>query len=555
MERRLVTILAADAVSYSRLVGEDEEGALAHFNECRSVIEDRIREHHGRVFGGSGDSVIAEFQSPVEGLRSAVEIQQRLAIINEKLVDERRMQFRLGINLGDVVDEQGNLVGEAVNVASRLEGLSDPGGICISESLYEQVKHLPNLSFQDRGYRKLKNIPFQVHAYAVQGTSLPSLRRRSISRKWPVAAAILLIIVVAIGWNYIPNFSFKDQTGPQHALSSQPSIAVLPLENLSGDPSQEYFSDGLTNDITTDLSKFSNLFVIASNSAFSFKGKPSKVQDIGNVLGVRYLLEGTVQKTTGRLRINAQLIDTTSGHHLWAERYDRETEEIFTVQDEIVQRIVRALAVKVSAAERQRVNRKETANMDAYDYYLRGKEVLADPNKYTIEGNNEARLLFEKAIELDPKFSRAYADLAYVYVRDYQEGWGEDSTSSLGKAEERAKQALAINDDFDGHWNLASVYWNQGEFDKSFVEYEAARGLNPNNPDLAADMGEALIYSGESDRAITVIKEAMLHNPQIPFWYWWNLGRAYYMSKRYQEAIDAIAKITDPPDDVLTLFP
>ena len=318
-----------------------------------------------------------------------------------------------------------------------------------------------------------------------------------------------------IAWEYLPAIPAVRDSPPQLALASQPSIAVLPLANLSDDPSHEYFSDGLTNDITTDLSKFSGLFVVASNSAFTFKDKPSKVQDIGTELGVRYLLEGTVQKTPERLRINAQLIDAATGLHVWAERYDRETGEFFAVQDEIVQQIVTALALKVSAAEQQRVNQKATKNMDAYDYYLRGKEVVADPNKITDEGNDEARDLFEKAIELDPRFSRAYAELAYLYVREYQNGWSEDSTASLKKAEQLAKQALDLSDDFDGHWNLAIVYWNQGEFEKSFIEYEVARKLNPNDPDLAADMAEALIYGGEPDKAIAQIKEAMRHNPEL----------------------------------------
>ena len=380
MERRLVTILAADAVSYSRLVADDEEAALALFDECSAFMTELIRKHHGRVFGGAGDSLIAEFPSPVEALRCAVEIQQKLAMANEKLAEERRMQFRLGLNLGDAVVEQGVLLGDAVNVASRLEGLSEPGGICISGNLYEQVKHLPDFGFQDLGSVRLKNIPVQVHAYAVQGTGSRRLRTRRVLRRWAAAAAVLALVAAAIVWQYMPSVLPRRDSAPQLALASQPSIAVLPLENLSGDPCQESFSDGLTNDITTDLSKFSGLFVVASNSAFTFKGKPAKVQDIGTELGVRYVLEGTMQKTPERLRVNAQLIDTTTGHHVWAERYDRETGEFFAIQDEIVQQIVIALALNVSAAEQRRVNRKETRSMGPH-YYLKGKEVMDDPNK------------------------------------------------------------------------------------------------------------------------------------------------------------------------------
>ena len=495
MERRLVTIFAADAVGYSRLVGENEEAALALFDECRSAIEDFISKHQGRIFGGAGDSVIAEFQSPVEALRCAVEIQDKLAIVSEKLPAERRMQFRIGLNLGDAVVENGILLGEAVNVGSRLEGVSEPGGICISGNLYEQVKHLPGLSFRDLGLLKLKNIQFAVHGYAVQRAGSPRSRKRPLPWTW-VGIAALLPLMFAIGWNYVPGIRNPIQPVPQLTLASEPSVAILPLGNTSGDPSQDYFSNGLTNDITTDLSKFSNLFVIANNSAATFKDKPTKAQDIGNALGVRYLLEGTVQKTPDRLRINAQLIDTATGHHLWADRFDRKLGEVFAVQDEIVQQIVASLAVKVTVAERQRLNQKATTNMNAYDYYLRGKEVMGDPNKLTVEGNREARQLFEKAIELDPTFSRAYADLAYVYVAEYQGGWSKDTKrpSTRPRSLQKRPSLSAMNSTVTG---TLRAYWNWGEFDKSFIEYEAARKLNPNNPDLAADMAEGLIYAGD----------------------------------------------------------
>ncbi|HEX5077522.1 MAG TPA: adenylate/guanylate cyclase domain-containing protein, partial [Geminicoccaceae bacterium] len=328
MERRLVTILAADAVGYSRLVANDEEAALALFDECSAAMTDLVRNHHGRVFGGAGDSLIAEFASPVEALRCAVQMQREVAGINEKLAEERRMQFRVGLNLGDAVVEQGVLFGDAVNIASRLEGLSAPGGVCISGNLYEHVKHLPDFGFQDLGPVKLKNIPVQVHAYAVQGTSLRPFGRRRARLAWAAAAAVLALAAAAGLWRFMP---VPPESGgvPEPALASHPSIAVLPLENLSGDPQQEYFSDGITNDITTDLSKFPDLLVVASNSAFTFKGRHIKVQEIGAELGVRYLLEGTMQKAADRLRINAQLIDVTSGMHLWADRYDREAEHIF----------------------------------------------------------------------------------------------------------------------------------------------------------------------------------------------------------------------------------
>jgi adenylate cyclase len=546
MERRLVTILAADAAGYSRLVADDEDAALALFQQCSAIMIKIFEAHQGRVFGGAGDSVVCEFSSPVEALRSAVEIQHKFDKANEKLQEEKRMQFRIGLNLGDAVVVDGNLFGEAVNVAARLEGLAEPGGICISGSLYEQVKHLPDFGFRDLGARNLKNIPFQVHAYAVQVTGRRPAGKRLAAWGWPAALAVAAIMAVLIGWQSL--YGLQNGTA-----SAQPSIAVLPLDNLSGDASQEYFSDGLTQDITTDLSKFSNLFVVASNSAFTFKGKPSKAQDIGNKLGVRYLLEGTVQKTPERLRVNAQLIDAESGNHVWAQRYDRGLGDVFVVQEEMIRDIVTALAVKVNSAELKRVGRIDTRNMDAYELYLQAKKVLNDSNKATVEGNNETRSLLEKSIQLDPNFSRPYGLLSYVYVREYQNAWSGNRNESLRKAEDYARKELALADSFDGHWSIAIVYANQGEFEKSLNEYKIAHGLNPNDPDLLAEMGEALIYAGEIKAAKAQIEEAIRRNVEKPDWYLWNYGRAQYMAKEYDEAIDTIAKMNDPPIDVLLI--
>ena len=547
MERRLVSILAGDAAGYSRLVADDEDAALALFQHCSAIMTEIFQAHQGRVFGGAGDSVVCEFSSPVEALRCAVEIQQQLEKANEKLDEEKRMRFRLGLNLGDAVVVDGNLFGEAVNVAARLEGLAEPGGICISGGLYDQVKHLPDFGFRDLGLRNLKNIPFQVQVYAVEGTNERRSVKRLIPRWWWHAAATILILVAVLGgWKYLSSI-------PSITASSQPSIAVLPLENMSGDASQEYFSDGLTQDITTDLSKFSNLFVVASNSAFTFKGKPMKAQDIGDKLGVRYLLEGTVQKTPDRLRVNAQLIDTETGNHVWAQRYDRGLGDVFVVQEEMIQNIVTALAVKVNSAELKRSGRIETRNMDAYDFYLQAKKVLNDPDKATVEGNDETRRLLEKSVELDPNFSKPYGLLSYVYVREYQNAWSEDRNASLKKAEEYARRELALADSFDGHWSMAIVYSNQGDFAKSLNEYKIARSLNPNDPDLLAEMGEALIYAGEIETAKAQIEDAIRRNLEKPWWYYWNFSRAQYMAKEYQQAIDTIAKINDPPIDVLLI--
>ena len=546
MERRLVSILAVDAASYSRLVASDEDAALVLFREHSKRMTALFNEFNGRQFGGAGDSLVAEFASPVEALRCAVKIQEHLADANGEVVEERRMHFRIGLNLGDAVVVDGNLFGEAVNVAARLEGLAEPGGICISGSFHEQVKHLPEFEFHDLGARTLKNIPFPVHAYVAKGINTRHVRRPMIPWGRIAAAGAAALIALAIGWKYLP---YAPSVAP-----SQPSIAVLPLENLSGDKSQDYFSDGLTQDITTDLSKFSDLFVVASNSAFTYKDKPSKVQDIGSALGVRYLLEGTVQKTPDRLRINAQLINAMTGNHVWAERYDKQLGEVFAVQEDIIQRVVTALAVKVSAAEQHRVSQKETKNMDAYDNYLRAKMVLYDPNKVTKEGNAEVRAHLEKANSLDPNFSMPFGLLSYTYVREFQNAWSEDRDNCAQKGRgvcQEGTRRLPMTLTGIGRWRPSTGIRG------SSTKVSASTKRQPSSIQMIRTWlpkwARRWSMAGEPVQAIDKIKGAISRNPETPYWYWWNLGRAYYMAKQYKNAVDAIAKISDPPLDVLLI--
>lgn len=549
MERRLVTIMGVDAVDYSRLVRENEEATVDALEACLAIIRDSVREHRGRVFGGAGDSIIAEFASPSEAVRSAVEVQQRLEARNAA-AHAQRITFRIGLNLGDVIDQDGNLLGDGVNVAARLESLAPPGGIYVSQSVYEQVKHLPDILFDDVGQRRLKNIPTPVHIYLVH---VADLRRSPGLGRLAIAVAVLVMLALIAVWQFWPAASTKVLAwiDPPHELPAQPSIAVLPLANLSGDENMEYFSDGITNDITTDLSKFANLLVIASNSAFAYKGRSVRAQDIGRDLKVRYLLEGTVFRGDGRLRVNAQLIDATTGHHIWAERYDRAIDDWFAVQDDIVAKIVTNLALKVDAAERRRIASRETESMDAYDYWLQGREVWRNPANQNEEGNNKARELFQKSAEADPNFARAYGYLSYAYLQDWQNDWGDDPEAALQTALELAQKAVALDpDDYDNHWALAIVYGNMGDFDRSFAEYDRARTLNANDADLLAEMGEVLIDAGRSDEAVKQVQEALTRNPNgPPYWYYWTLGRALYFQRRYREAIEAIESISDPPSD------
>jgi adenylate cyclase len=571
MERRLAAILAADVAGYSRLMGRDEEATLRMLTEYRQVMDDLVTAHRGRVFGTAGDSMIAEFASPVEAVRCAVDIQRELGRRAAPLPEERRMRFRIGVNLGDVMAEGGNLFGDGVNLAARLEKLAEPGGILISANVHDQVRGKLAVDYDDLGAQRVRNMAQPVRAYRVRLGELagPAWLRRlrarpgDVARRWAGAAAVLVALSAlagGAGWRFgLIDGPPSDMAPQMQAMSlplpDKPSIAVLPLQNLSGDRTQDYFSDGITNDITTELSKFGSLFVIASNSAFTYKNTPVKVQEVGRDLGVRYLLEGTVNRADERLRINAQLIDAATGHHLWAERYDRPIGDVFRVQDEIIRTVVATLAATVDEAEQRRAMEKEmaimtaqTEDMSAYDYYLRGRDIYMD---YTKEANAEARSMFERAIEADPNYARAYGYLAYTYIQDWRESWTETPDEALETAYELARKAVALDgDDYDNHWSLAVVQLFRREFDEAMAEYERALSLNPNDADVLVEMGEALTYLGRPDEAVEQIERAMRLNPKYDDWYLWDLGFAHYQAERYEEALAALKRIANPANGV-----
>jgi len=551
MGRRLIAILAVDGVAFSRLVARDEEAALSHLDQCRAAFATAVENHRGQVFAVAGDGFLAEFGSPVEALRAAVDFQSKTQTLNDAVLPEMRMPFRAGLNIGDVVVDDDFLRGEAVNVAVRLEGICEPGGVLVSGSFYEQVRHLPEFAFSSLGSRRLKNIATPVRVFALNQNGLVSALHRW-SRRWKNAAMVTAAVLLA-GILVTQFFWEPHGARPVSKASLVPVIAVLPFENLSRDADQEYFSDGVTNDVTTDLSKFSNVAVIASNSAFTLKGKPMKAQEIGRVLGVNYFVEGSVWREADRVRVNAQLIDAATGTHVWADRYDRKLGDVFDVQDEITQRIVKALAVEVDSAQLDRVRAKETSNMSAYENVLRGVAIITDPQKFTREGTAEGRAYYEKAIKLDPAYGRAYAELAYTFVRDVEFGWADDPDATLDKAEALARRAIELSGEYEGHWFLGQILSTRGQFEQSLAEYETARRLNSNDADLAANHGEALVYGGESARAIEMIEGAIKRNPEVPYWYWWNLAWAYYMVGRYEDAVKEIDKISDPPVEVLVV--
>src|SRR5712692_1388431 len=428
MERKLTAILCADVFGYSRLMGENEEATLRTLSSHRKLIDSLIEQHRGRFVNSAGDSVLAEFASVVNAVQCAVDIQTTLKGENEKLPPERRMEFRIGVNLGDVMEDGEQIYGDGVNVAARLESLADPGGICISGKVHDEIRNKFALGYEDLGAQQVKNIAEPVRIFRVlpeAGASTTSktqrVARKYIRRGVFSVAGLALIAAVIVFLQHLPlrppitTASIPLQQKPSRPLPDIPSIAVLPFTNMSGDRDQEYFSDGITDDLTTALSRLPDLFVIARTSAFSYKGKAVRVQDISRQLGVKYVLEGSVRKAGNQVRITAQLVDATTGDHVWAEYYDRPLKDIFSLQDEIVQRIVTTLNLQLTLEERGVLFKKRTDNLEAYDDFLRALEYTLSITK---DGNEKARQALEKAIALDPKYSDAYAELGWVYFID-----------------------------------------------------------------------------------------------------------------------------------------
>jgi adenylate cyclase len=424
-KRKLAAILSADVEGYSRLMDDDEEATVRTLSSCRNAITDLTQQFRGRVVDSPGDNILAEFTSVVDAVNCAVEIQRDLAERNTELAYNRQMQFRIGVNLGDVIEEDGRIYGDGVNIAARVESLAEAGGICISSRAYDQVENKLGLEYEDLGKHEVKNISRPIQVYRV--LSLPGAAahrvvqaKESVGRRWRkigFSVAAIVIVAVALGvWQFNMRRSALEPASVEkmaHQLPDKPSIAVLPFINLSDDPEQEYFSDGMTDDIITDLSKISGLMVISSSSTFTYKGKEIKIPVIAKELGVKYVLEGSIRRAGDEVRINAQLIDAVTDHHVWADRFDGKNENIFALQDKITERIVSALALKLSASEQKVMADKGTDNIVAYDTFLKG---MSHMRKLTPKDLVKAIEYFEKAIKLDPNYSEAYANLANTYM-------------------------------------------------------------------------------------------------------------------------------------------
>lgn len=544
IERRLTAILAADVAGYSRLMAADEEGTLRTLNACRETIDRLIGEHHGRVFGGAGDSVMAEFTSAVEAVRCALAIQDTVEGQNADRPQDRRMRFRIGVHLGDVMVDGGNLLGDGVNVAARLEALAEPGSILISGTAFDQVEGKLDRAFEFAGERTVKNIARPIRLYRPSfGPAGGGARRLRdvMAVRGPGWTAIALGIAMALG--VIAWFLYLQPLLQERAFSEttvlplpdEPSIAVLPFDNLSGDPGQAYFSDGITDDLTTRLAHLSGLFVIARNTAFTYKDRPVNVQEVGRQLGVRYVVEGSVQKVGDRVRINAQLIDAATGFHLWAERFDRELGDVFALQDEVTSDIVAALEVELSEAERRTLAQRYTDDLEAYDAFLQGWEQLW---RGTYEANLRAREHFARATRLDPRFARAYANQALTYVSEtgllLPEG-------SLDQAYDLAQTAVALDASLPQvHWVLADVHIFRGELEQALAASDKVLALEPNYADGYAQRAAILRQLGRPEEALTFIERAMRLNPRYPAMYLRELGEIHFMMRHYEDAIASL---------------
>lgn len=491
-KRKIAAILAADVVGFSRLTGADEDRTLARLRALRSdLIDPTIAVHNGRVVKRTGDGVLVEFRSVVDAVRCAIELQNSMVERNAGLPPERRIEFRIGIHLGDIVEESdGDLMGDGVNIAARLEGIAQPGGICLSEDAYRQVKARLNLSVNDLGETQLKNIAEPIRVYslevAVAGQAMPWIQSQSPAPEVPSVAL---------------------------TLPDKPSIAVLAFTNMSGDPEQEYFSDGICEDIITDLSKLSELYVIARNSSFTYKGKPVDVKQVGRELGVRYVLEGSVRKAGNRVRVTGQLIDSTNGVHIWADRFDRDLTDIFAVQDELTQEIISALKIRLSESEKASIASSGTKNVDAHDLFLKGRELVIG-NKRDREMFARANDCLRRAIDLDPNYAGPYAALGWAYILDFQNRWSESPETSLDYAEHLIEKAIT-KDDHDPfvHYVAALLCLWKKNYERWAYEADRALSLNPNYGLAHLARGLVYVYTGQPAKGIPYIERAIRLDP------------------------------------------
>jgi TolB-like protein/class 3 adenylate cyclase len=546
-KRRLAAILSADVKGYSRMMRDDEDSTIRTLTNYRSAISNLIQKFRGYVVDATGDNLLAKFASVVDGVNCAVEIQRELAERNADLPEERKMDFRIGLNLGDVVEEEGRIYGDGVNIAARMEGLAEAGGVCISGSVYDSVESKLGLEYEFLGEKEVKNIDKSVRAYRVLSFPGAAAHRivqakEAVGKKWRhlaiLAAAVLVVVVAgAIIWNnYLRSPTVEKASVEKMAfpLPDKPSIAVLPFVNMSDDPKQEYFSDGITEHIITSLSKVPYIFVIARNSTFAYKGKHVKIQQIAEELAVRYVLEGSVQRSDDRIRITVQLIDAITGYHLWAENYDRKLKDIFALQDEIAMKIMAELQVKLTDADLGRFASIKTTNLKAYEKWLKGSEHLG---RRTESDVLEARRLAQEAIALDPEYGAAYRLLSWTHLDDVWFYRTKDRAKSLQTAEQLAQKATDLPGQNADHSLLSCIFLLREQYEKAIVEAQKAVEIVPNSAFTNFIYGLVLKGAERYDEAIPVLKKAIRLNPVTPIHYLNNLAWSYAYTEQYEKAI------------------
>ncbi len=520
LPRKLAAILYADVAGYSRLTCEDEEGTHRRLSDYLDFFSASIEGHQGKVVHYAGDAVLADFGTVTEALRCAAAVQRDLHQRNKDVPEDCRVQFRIGVNLGEVISDRDDIYGDGVNVAARLESLADPGGICISGTVYDAVGSKLPLAFEFMGEQSVKNIDQPVRAYRVLVDSEPAAK------------------AVRSGERALD-------------LPDKPSIAVLPFTNHGGNADQEYFSDGITEDIITGLGRFRDLVVIARGSSFLLKGESIKTAEAAGKLGVQYALNGSVRKSGNRVRVTVQLFDANEGHQIWAESYDRVLEDVFEVQDDITQRIISTLAVRLEHSDRKRASRKGNINLSAYDYLLRGKQYFADFH-CSKEDNLRAREMFERAIELDPSYAASYAYLAATYLTEFEEGWTDTPETAGERSIELSRKAIELDElDSFAHLILAAAFFRvKGNLELTKIQIQRALDLNPNDYWNYCFKCWFSTCTGEVEESVFCGQEAARRNPFLADSCLKNVGIAEYFAGSYDEAIDSLGKITNPPAEV-----
>jgi adenylate cyclase len=561
-KRKLTAILSADVKGYSRLMGQDEAETVKTITAYRKIMGELIHQHRGRVIDSPGDNILAEFGSVVDAVQCAVAAQNEFKARNADLPENRRMEFRIGVNLGDVIEEEGRIYGDGVNIAARLEALADPGGICISKTAFDQIETKLPLGYEFLGEQEVKNIVKPVGAYKVlmePRVTVAGVKERkppvSVWRRKSVlagAVAVLVLIIAAGIWSFHfrkPRIEPASKEKMAFPLPGKPSIAVLPFDNLSGDPGQDFLVDGITENIITVLSGVPQLFVIARSSTFAYKGKPVKVQQVAEDLGVRYVLEGSIAKSEDRIRVTAQLVDALNGHHLWAERYDRELKDLFALQDDLAKKILVGIGLKLTRGE-EVLHGTVPKNIEVSMKLWQGTEYL---RAFNIDANNRARLIAEECIALEPDFWGNYYFLGSVHMMDYYLGTTKGPAESLLTAIDYLEKAVAMSEDSKGrvYPTLGNLYAMKKDYDKAIKLGEEAIAIVPNGADAHAWLSMSLTFAGRAQEALPLFEKAMRLNPMPPAFYYLNFGHAYRLLGRFEEAVSMYKKtITLTPKNI-----